>query len=196
MPNILESLAAQLAGPDLPAQEPAVRQSPTATRKQLQPAVDNSQAVEFGRGWRLRRRPAFPAGVWRLPWGKFGVPLYVEFVDHWYSREGSGLKPSWALLEYSATLPWWHFEHLRAAGDPTGAFDCPDCCYACGRRLFYRTQSGDELCALCHPLKSGQKIRGVFEAHYSNGEPDVEPPSLENVEFFLRPGNSCDHWGY
>lgn len=192
MPSILENLAAQLVAPDPPAElQQLTRQSPAAASRPVLAPVDVSTAVELQPGlWRLRRRPAFPAAVWALPWGECGVPRYVEFLDHWFRREGSQLKPFWAIEDYTGSIPWWHFEHLRRPGDPT-EFDCPDCCYACGRRLFYRTTEGEEFCACCYPLREARKIRGEFPVDASGGV-EVEEPSLSNVEFFLRPGKNLD----
>lgn len=172
MPSILENLAAQLVAPDPPADvQQLTRQSPAAASRPVLAPVDISTAVELRPGlWRLRRRPAFPSVVWALAWGECGVPRYVEFLDHWHNREGSQLKPFWTIEEYTGSIPWWHFEHLRRPGDPTPA-NCPDCCYECGRRLFYRTPAGEELCACCYPLQE---------------------PNLSNVEFFLLSGKGLD----
>lgn len=190
MPSILEQLAAQLQAPDVPRELPAVRQSPPAKIRSTPPRID-AAAVELRPGlWRLRRLPAFPAAVERLPWGEMGVPRYVHFLDHWYLPAGGG----WDLVDYTTPVPHWHFAELRRDGDPDGPASCPACCFECGRRLFYRTEAGLEFCALCRPLKTGERIRGVFAEHHANGEPEEEPPNLQNVEFFLRAGFGT--WDY
>lgn len=182
MPSILDALAAKLAAPPAVEAEPLARQSPAAPKRSyataVTPAIDKI-AVELRPGlWRLRRVPAFPDDVRRLTWGEFGLPLWVDFFDHWYTKDGSVFQPRWYLSDYTTQPP---------GNSPQGT-----CCEQCGRRLFHRNNAGAERCALCYPVKPRPVVRGFIG---EEGDVDDDGDYLDNVKFFLREGFR-DHWNY
>lgn len=173
--------------------ESAVRNSPKSNRRpdpipELEGEPD--EPIRF-----LRKHP-FPDAVYRLAWGRGGVPDYVRFADGVYRQAGTISRPFYELVDSRPVPPW-----LRSCGpnDPHEPIDdLPNdnpCCFWCGRRLFYRTRGGLEYCALCDAIPPPPKFEP--KGNFSNDVPSVTGDvdlSFDNVEFFLKPGNGFDTW--
>lgn len=127
----------------------------------------------------MTRKDNLRAYCENLDWGKLGCPAYLDQFDCLYEIGGSEREPRFYLACLPAR-PVWHNELLRAPGDPTRD-NCPDCCYECGRRLFYRTREGVEHCLTCKPINPRQK----------QFEEEEDPDDFGNV-FFLKAGVGLD----
>lgn len=126
----------------------------------------------------LLRDPGFPAAVYALDWGG-PIPYYVDYCDGIYEVTGWAGRVSYSLIEWNQP-PW-------LAADPT--CDPPPeglCCLRCGRRLFYRCDSG-EFCACCF----FPTFKVLSRLHVAESYDSLEA-AQGRLKFFLLPGVGLD----